>query len=100
MRRRERIETFTKGIKTTQDNFDSFIELLQRVQTHDTTEVNTPEKEPERIQNIGPEGDILDLTVDALRERVDMIDIWHRQVRCSLKSLKSKQMLPAFLMKQ
>ena len=92
MRRRERIETFTKGIKTTQDNFDQFIDLLQRVNTYDTTELKTPEKEPERIQNIGPEGNILDLTVDALRERVNMIDIWHGQVRCSLKSLKSKQL--------
>ena len=58
------------------------IELLQRVQTHDKTEL-TPEKEHKRIQNIGREGVMLnDLTVDALRGRVNMIGIWDRQVRC------------------
>ena len=63
----------------------------ERVQMHDITELKTPEKEHERIQIIGREGDILnDLTVDALRERVNMIGIWHWQVRCLLKSLKSK----------
>ena len=86
------METFTKGIKTTKDEFNSFIELLQREQTHDITELKA-EKEHDVIQNIGQKDDILnDLTIDALLDKVNLIDIWRRQVRCLLKSFKFKHL--------
>lgn len=76
------METITKGITTTRDNLESFIESPQHVQTSDTTELKQSEKEVKRNQNINPDGDILGLIVDdSMVERVWLSDICNFDVR-------------------